>query len=137
MRKIALFIAALLCLASANAQETVCENFIVLNTDTDESYERVCSVTATDTSAVLDLFDTQVLVNVISTERVCGKARTEEEGFVYHDRICGTVYNFGEDSYMFIGTINRKRICMICISDSYKYVFINTEYLEGNGYLLK
>ena len=137
MRKIALFISALLCLASASAQESVRGTFIVLNMDTDESYERVCSVTATDTSAVLDLFDTPVPVKVTSTERVCGRTHTEEDGFVYHDRICGTVYNFDEDSYMFIGTINRKRICMICVSDGYKYVFINTEYLEENGYLPK
>lgn len=137
MRKIIFVLLMSLCLC-ANAQVyEIREMFSVLNTTTEETEERICSITICDTLAFLKIFDEIARVEICRKERVCGRTELVEDNVLYRDRICGKVFYFDDSSYVFIGKVNGKRMIMLSIESSDNYIFINKEYLDQNGHIFK
>jgi len=140
MRKLVLVFVIAVCCFYANAQEYFfCEEFTVLNLTKDESETRDCSIIISgDSVAMLQIFDMPVKVPIERVKRVCGRTKYKgDDGVVYRDKICGRVFYFDKVSYVFIGKINRKHICMISLESESSYMFINSEYLLENGYIFK
>lgn len=137
MRKIILFSVMLFCLRCNAQRYGINEVFSVLNTTTEETVERPCSIVVKGDAAYLNIFDMPAKVEITRKERVWGKAEIVEGNILYCDRICGEVFFFDDSSYVFTGKANGGRMVMLSIEPPDNYIFINTWYLTQNGHFFK